>query len=230
MLQVKLLLVEDEPRMADALRELLRQDGYDVDWFSRGDEALIAIRSGQYDGVILDVMLPGLSGVEVAAQSRQAGLITPILMLTAKGELDDKVLGLDAGADDYVTKPFQPRELLARVRALCRRGLPLVEDRLCAGDLALDAKGLTLHCVATGQSVHLSEKECRILEYLMVNRNRILSKEQLAVKIWGYENESEYNKVEVYISFARKKLAFVGSSGQIRTVWGAGYELRWENA
>ncbi len=225
---MKLLLIEDEPRMAEALRELLRQEGYDVDCFFRGDEGLTAICSGQYDGVILDVMLPGLSGVEVAARSRQRGVRTPILMLTAKGELEDKVLGLDAGADDYVTKPFQPRELLARVRALCRRGMPLVDDRLCAGDLALDGKSLTLHCTATGQSVHLSEKECRVLEYLLTNQKQILSKEQLAVKIWGYEDEAEYNKVEVYISFARKKLAFVGSQVEIKAVRGAGYELRWE--
>lgn len=225
---MKLLLVEDEPRMADALKELLRQEGYDVDCFSRGDDGLDALCSGQYDGVILDVMLPGLSGIEVAARSRRAGVRTPILMLTAKGELDDKVLGLDAGADDYVTKPFQPRELLARVRALCRRGMPLVDDRLCVGDLALDVKALTLHCTATGQSVHLSEKECRVLEYLIANQRQILSREQLAMKIWGYEDEAEYNKVEVYISFARKKLAFVGSRVEIKAVRGAGYELRWD--
>ncbi len=222
---MKLLLVEDEPRMADALKELLRQEGYDVDCFFRGDDGLMAICGGQYDAVVLDVMLPGLSGLEVAARSRRAGVRTPILMLTAKGELDDKVLGLDAGADDYLTKPFQPRELLARVRALCRRGLPLVEDRLCAGDLALDVKSLTLHCIATGQSVHLSEKECRVLECLLLNQGQILSKEQLAMKIWGYEDEAEYNKVEVYISFVRKKLTFVGSQEEIKTVRGAGYRM-----
>ncbi len=227
---MKLLLVEDEPRMADALKELLRQEGFDVDCFYRGDEGLAAILSGQYDCVILDVMLPGLSGVEAAARSRKAGVRTPILMLTAKSELDDKVAGLDAGADDYLTKPFQPRELTARVRALCRRGLASPDDRLCAGDLALDVKSLTLCCVASGQSVHLSEKECRILEYLFVNQKQVLSKEQLAVKIWGYENEAEYNKVEVYISFVRKKLSFVGSRVEIKAVRGAGYELRWENA
>ncbi|MCD7756938.1 MAG: response regulator transcription factor, partial [Clostridiales bacterium] len=179
-------------------------------------------------GVILEVMLPGLSVTEGAARSRRAGVRTPILMLTARGELDDKVLGLDAGADDYVTKPFQPQELLARVRALCRRGMPLVDDRLCVGDLALDVKALTLHCTATGQSVHLSEKECRVLEYLIANQRQILSREQLAMKIWGYEDEAEYNKVEVYISFARKKLAFVGSQVEIKAVRGAGYELRWD--
>ncbi|MCD8119339.1 MAG: response regulator transcription factor [Lachnospiraceae bacterium] len=224
---MKLLLIEDEIRMAEALKELLRQDGYDVDVFFRGDDGLEAVCSGQYDGVILDVMLPGLSGIEVALRSREAGIRTPILMLTAKSELDDKVRGLDAGADDYLTKPFQSRELLARVRALCRRGQPLVNDMLCAGDLALDTKALTLHCVTTGQSVHLSEKECRVLEYLITNQKQILSKEQLSVKIWGYEDESEYNKVEVYISFARKKLAFVGSKVEIKAVRGAGYALKW---
>ncbi len=225
---MKLLLVEDEPRMADALIELLHKEGYEVDCFFRGEDGLMAICSGQYDAAILDVMLPGLSGLAIVMQSRRAGVRTPILMLTAKGELDDKILGLDAGADDYLTKPFQPRELLARVRALCRRGLPLVEDRLCVGDLALEAKSLTLHCSATGQSVHLSEKECRILEYLLSNNGQLLSKEQLAIKIWGYENESEYNKVEVYISFTRKKLAFIGSGVEIKAVRGAGYELRWK--
>ncbi len=226
---MKLLLIEDEPRMADALKELLRQEGYDVDCFSRGDDGLTALCSGQYDGVILDVMLPGLSGVAVAAQSRKAGIRTPILMLTAKSELDDKVLGLDAGADDYLTKPFQTRELLARVRALCRRSMPFVEDKLCAGDLALDTRALTLHCITTGQSVHLSEKECHVLEYLISNQNQLLSKEQLAMKIWGYENEAEYNKVEVYISFTRKKITFVGSRVEIKAVRGAGYELRWRH-
>ncbi len=225
---MKLLLVEDEIRMADALGELLRQEGYDVECYHRGDDGLAAICSGQYDGVILDVMLPGLSGLEVAARSRKAGIRTPILMLTAKSELDDKVLGLDAGADDYLTKPFQPRELLARVRALCRRGMPLIDDRLCAGDLALDVKTLTLYCTGNGQSVHLSEKECRILEYLISNQKQILSREQLATKIWGYEDEAEYNKVEVYVSFVRKKLSFVGSCVEIKAVRGAGYELRWE--
>ncbi|MCD7825641.1 MAG: response regulator transcription factor [Clostridiaceae bacterium] len=225
---MKLLLVEDEPRMADALEELLQQEGYQVDCFFRGDDGLMAICSGQYDGAILDAMLPGLSGLTIVTQCRKAGIRTPILMLTAKGELDDKILGLDAGADDYLTKPFQPRELLARVRALCRRGLPFVEDKLCIGDLALDVKSLTLHCSSTEQSVHLSEKECQILEYLLSNQGHILSKEQMATKIWGYENESEYNKVEVYISFTRKKLAFVGSNVEIKAVRGAGYELRWK--
>ncbi|MCD7837220.1 MAG: response regulator transcription factor [Lachnospiraceae bacterium] len=225
---MKILLVEDEPRMADALKELLHQEGYEVDCFFRGDDGLMAICSGQYDGAILDVMLPALSGLSIVTQSRKAGIRTPILMLTAKGELEDKVVGLDAGADDYLTKPFQPQELLARIRALCRRGLSLIENKPSIGDLSLDVKALTLHCSSTGQSVHLSEKECGLLEYLLSNQGQILSKEQMAIKIWGYENEAEYNKVEVYISFIRKKLAFVGSNVEIKAIRGAGYELRWK--
>ena len=226
---MKLLLIEDEVRMADALRELLRQEEYDVECFYSGDEGLEALLSGQYDGVILDVMLPGLSGLEVAAECRKAGLRTPILMLTAKGELDDKVKGLDAGADDYLTKPFQPRELLARVRALCRRSMPLVEDHLQAGNLVLDVRSLVLVCPSTGQRVRLSEKECRILEYLISNQDQVLTREQLALKVWGYENEAEYNKIEVYISFTRKKLLFVGADVEIKAVRGAGYVLRSKN-
>ncbi len=223
---MKLLLIEDEVRMADALQELLRQEGYDVDCFYRGDDGLTALLSDQYDGVILDVMLPGMSGLEVAEESRRAGLRTPILMLTARGELDDKIQGLDAGADDYLTKPFQSGELLARVRALCRRSLPLVEDQLKIGNLVLDVRSLVLLCTSSGQRVRLSEKECKILEYLISNQEQVLSREQLALKIWGYENDAEYNKVEVYISFTRKKLLFVGANVEIKAVRGAGYVLR----
>ena len=223
---MKILLVEDEPRMAEALKELLKQEGYEVDCFSRGDDGLMAITTVPYDGAVLDVMLPGMSGLSLVSNCRKAGIRTPILMLTAKSELDDKIRGLDAGADDYLTKPFQPLELLARVRALCRRGLPFTEDKLSFDDIDLDAKSLSLHCSTSGQSVHLSEKEYRILEYFISNQGQILSKEQLALRIWGYENEAEYNKVEVYISFTRKKLAFVGSNVEIKAVRGAGYELR----
>ena len=150
-------------------------------------------------------------------------------MLTAKSGLDDKVLGLDSGADDYLTKPFMARELLARLRALARRNINSTDGSLSFADISLDSGASSLSCTATGQSVRLSEKEYRILEYLIANQGQILSREQLALKIWGYESEAEYNNVEVYMSFTRKKLAFVESKTAIKAVRGIGYELRWED-
>ena len=147
-------------------------------------------------------------------------------MLTAKAELDDKVTGLDSGADDYLTKPFMTKELLARLRALGRRRFGATDGLLSYGDIALDAGTFTLSCTTSGQSVRLSEKEYRILEYMIANSGQILTREQLAVKIWGYESDAEYNNVEVYMSFTRKKLAFVESKIEIKAVRGIGYELR----
>ncbi len=223
---MRLLLVEDEKRMAQALCEILRLEKYEVDHFANGIDGLAAIESNIYDIVILDVMLPGMNGYEIAKRARQKGIRTPILMLTAKVELDDKVMGLDSGADDYLTKPFMTKELLARLRALGRRNINAPDGALKYGDISLDTGASVLSCIETGQSVRLSEKEYRILEYLMINGKQILTREQLAVKIWGYENEAEYNNVEVYMSFTRKKLAFVGAKTQIKAVRGIGYELR----
>lgn len=226
---MKLLLVEDEKRMAEALTELLRLEKYVVDLCTEGISGLDAVLSDQYDIIILDVMLPGKSGYEIAKQARISGIKTPILMLTAKGELDDKVTGLDSGADDYLTKPFMTRELLARLRALGRRNINTTDGSLSAGDLSLDTNTCNLHCKTTNQHVRLSEKEFRIMEYLIANQGQIISREQLALKIWGYENESEYNNVEVYLSFTRKKLSFIDSGVEIKAVRGLGYELRIEN-
>lgn len=226
---MRLLLVEDEKRMAQALCELLRQEGYEVDWFGDGADGLDACETGVYDIIILDVMLPGLNGFEIAHRARQHGVTAPILMLTAKAELDDKVTGLDSGADDYLTKPFLTKELLARLRALGRRSLGTPDGRLTFGDIALDTNSLTLSCTANGQSVRLGEKEFRIMEYLMSNAGRILTRELLAVKIWGFESSAEYNNVEVYMSFTRKKLAFIGARTQIKAVRGVGYELRYDD-
>lgn len=226
---MRLLLVEDEKRMAQALCELLRQEGYEVDHFVSGLDGLAAAETGVYDIVILDVMLPELNGFEIARRLRGSGCATPILMLTAKAELDDKVTGLDSGADDYLTKPFLTKELLARLRALGRRSLGAPDGRLCFGDIALDTGSLTLSNTANGQSVRLGEKEHRILEYLMSNANQILTREQLAVKIWGFESSAEYNNVEVYMSFTRKKLAFIDAKTVIKAVRGVGYELRYDD-
>lgn len=223
---MRILIVEDEKRMADALCEILRLEKYEVDHFDNGKDGLTAIESDIYDIVILDVMLPGMNGYEIAKEVRRKGIVTPILMLTAKAELDDKVTGLDSGADDYLTKPFMTKELLARIRALSRRVLGTPDGTLSYADITLDTSKVTLSCTTNGQSVRLSEKECRILEYFIANNGQILTREQLAVKIWGYESEAEYNNVEVYLSFTRKKLAFIDAKTEIKSVRGIGYELR----
>ena len=223
---MKLLLVEDEKRMAEALLQLLRLEKYDVDLCTDGISGLEAVESNLYDVIVLDVMLPGKSGFEITKQARRFGIKTPILMLTAKGELDDKVTGLDSGADDYLTKPFMTKELLARLRALVRRNIHTPDGTLSFGDISLDTGTSTLHCTTSGQSVRLSEKELRIMEFLIANQGQILTCEQVALKIWGYESEAEYNNVEVYLSFTRKKLNFVGSTVEIKAVRGLGYELR----
>ena len=223
---MRLLLIEDEARMAQALCEILRLEKYEVDHYANGIDGLAAIESNIYDIVILDVMLPGMNGYEIAKTARSKGIATPILMLTAKAELDDKVTGLDSGADDYLTKPFMTKELLARLRALGRRTLGTTDDTLSFADITLDTSTFTLSCVTSGLSVRLSEKEYRILEYLISNSGQILTREQLSVKIWGYESDAEYNNVEVYMSFTRKKLAFVEAKTEIKAVRGIGYELR----
>lgn len=226
---MRILMVEDEIRMAQALCELLRLENYEVDHYVNGVEGFLAIESNIYDVVILDVMLPGMNGYDIAKRIRSKGIKTPILMLSAKAELDDKVTGLDSGADDYLTKPFMTKELLARIRALVRRTLGTTDGVLSFADMTLDTGTLTLSCITNNQSVRLSEKEYRILEYLFINSGQILTREQLAAKIWGFDNNAEYNNVEVYMSFTRKKLAFVETKAEIKAVRGIGYELRCDN-
>ena len=222
---MKVLIAEDEKRMNRALSELLRQEGYEVTSVDNGEDALYEIEGDTYDLVVLDVMMPGMNGYSVAKKARESGIKTPILMLTAKSELDDKVEGLDSGADDYLTKPFMTKELLARLRALGRRSIQSDDGRLTCEDLTLDVKNAVLKC-DSGKSVRLSEKELRVLEYMIANQKRVLTREQIALKIWGYESEAEYNNVEVYMSFARRKLAFVGTRCEIKALRGIGYELR----
>ena len=224
---MRVLLVEDEKRMAQALCEILRQEKYDVDHCADGLGGLAAIEAGTYDLVVLDVMLPHKDGFSIAREARAKGIRTPILMLTAKSELDDTVTGLDCGSDDYLTKPFRTRELLARLRALGRRCLRSADGALAFGDIELNRGASLLVCGEN--SVRLSEKEFRILEYLIANAGQILTRKRLAVKIWGYESDAEYNNVEVYMSFARKKLNFVKARTEIKAVRGVGYELRYRD-
>ena len=211
------------------LKALLKEENYDVDHFEDGLSALDAIESGVYDVIVLDVMMPGMNGFQVAKNARSKGIKTPILMLTAKGEVDDKVMGLDSGADDYLTKPFMSKELLARIRALLRRNYDSQDGILSFGDISLNTNSATLSNNDNGKSIRLSDKEYRIMEYLISNQGNILTREQLALKIWGYDNEAEYNNVEVYMSFTRKKLAFIQAKTAIKAVRGIGYELRCEN-
>lgn len=225
---MKILLVEDEKRMVQALSSLLELEGYETDAFYDGEEGLLALQSEMYDLAVIDVMLPGLSGFEIVRQARKNGVQTPILLLTAKSESEDKVEGLDSGADDYLTKPFDTNELLARIRALTRRNRLVNDSLLSFGDLSLNTKTFQLSNTHSSLSVRLKDKEYRIMEYLMMNQNRIIEREQLALKIWGYESDAEYNNVEVYLTFTRKKLAFIESRVQIKSVRGIGYELKYE--
>ena len=226
---MKLLLVEDENRMGQALVELLGLEKYDVDWYTDGEEGLYALEGDTYDIAVLDVMLPNKNGFDIARQARKNGIKTPILMLTARSDVDDKVNGLDCGADDYLTKPFVPKELLARLRALTRRQYDVDEGKLTFGDITLETATMNLVNNVTFAGVRLSDKEYRVLEVLISNKNQILTREQLAVKIWGYESEAEYNNVEVYMTFVRKKLNFIGAKTVIKAVRGVGYELRYED-
>ncbi|MDI3536026.1 MAG: hypothetical protein PWR12_271 [Eubacteriaceae bacterium] len=201
---MRILLIEDEIGLIEALKTLLKQENYAVDTATDGISGLDSALTGIYDIIILDIMLPNKNGFEVLAEIRKQNIKTPVLLLTAKTELEDKIMGLDQGADDYLTKPFHSGELLARIRAILRRKKEVRSDRLVVGDLVLRQDTRELFC--KDNSVKLAQKEFLLLETLMINDKQILTKEQLFEKVWGFDNESEYNNVEVYVSFVRKKL------------------------
>ncbi len=221
---MRVLVVEDEARLAATVRDLLELDGYTVDVCRDGESGLDNALSGIYDVCLMDVMLPKLDGFEAVRRLRNEGCGVPVLMLTARSDLSDRVRGLDCGADYYLTKPFEPKELLACVRALVRRQPELRDTGILEyGDLRLDKNGFQLSCGE--RSIHLSRKEYSLLELLMLNRERVLEKETIFLKIWGYDSEAEGNNVEAYISFLRRKLAHLHSHVHIRTVRMAGYCL-----
>ena len=211
-------------QLADALSEILKRNMYSVDTVYNGTDGLDNALTGVYNCIILDIMLPGMSGIDVLRNLRKEKINTPVLLLTARSEVEDKINGLDCGADDYLTKPFVTGELLARVRALTRRKGELVdENRLDYNGLEL-AKN-TCSVVWQGNDVKLSLKEYQIMELLFSNPHRILPKERIIEKIWGYESDVEYNNIEVYISFLRKKLTAISAPVQIKTARGIGYSL-----
>lgn len=220
---MKVLIVEDEVRLADALGEIMLEAKYLTDIVYDGKEGLDYGLSGDYDVIVLDVMLPGLDGFSVVHQLRSSGIRTPVIMLTAKDDISDKITGLDQGADDYMTKPFVPQELLARIRAISRRKGEVVLEELSYEDLKLVLATNDLWCGE--KSIHLSYKEFEIMKLFLSNPGSLLSKETLIVKVWGAESDAEDNNVEAYISFLRKKLFFLGSVLTVRTVRKMGYKL-----
>lgn len=221
---MRVLVVEDEVRLASTLQDLLELNGYTTDVCHDGEAGLDNALSAIYDVVVLDVMLPRMDGFTVVQRLRAAGNSTPVLMLTARSEVSDRVTGLDRGADYYLTKPFEPQELLACIRALGRRQPELRNtDALTYGDLKLDKSSFALICGE--RSVRLSRKEFDMMELLMLNREIVLTKETLLLKIWGYESDAEDNNVEVYISFLRRKLSHLRSAVKIKTIRLVGYCL-----
>ena len=221
---MRVLIIEDEVRLASTLQDLLDMNGYTADVCHDGESGLDNALSGIYDVVLLDVMLPKMDGFTVLRNLRAAGNAVPVLMLTARSELSDRVEGLDCGADYYLTKPFEPRELLACIRALTRRQPELrSSDAVEFGDLKLDKSSFTLSC--GNRQLRLSRKEFDMMDLLMRNRDMVLTKETLLLKIWGYESDAEDNNVEVYVSFLRKKLDHLRSKVKIKTIRMVGYCL-----
>jgi DNA-binding response OmpR family regulator len=220
---VKLLIIEDERKLARLLRGLLEDENHTVELAFDGEEGLEFVRGGEYDLIILDVMLPRIDGLEVCRRVRAKRIQTPILMLTARTSIEDRVAGLDAGADDYLTKPFAFAELLARIRALSRRDAPTsVGNRLVVGDLSLDLK--TREVRHGEKRIELTPKEFALLEYFMRHPNQVLSGQQIADHVWSYDFDGLTNRVAVYVSYLRKKLQN-GGRAPIQTVHGVGYRL-----
>lgn len=221
---MRILIVEDEIPLAEALTQILKKNNYTVDAVNDGESGLDNALSNIYDLIILDIMLPKMDGISILKNIRVEGLSTPVILLTARGEITDKVIGLDSGADDYLAKPFASEELLARIRALSRRkGEVLQDNSLKFGDLQLNPS--TLKLTKGSKEIKLILKESQLLELLIMRKNLASSKELIIEKLWGFDSEVEHNHVEVYISFLRKKLTYLNSKVTINTVRGVGYIL-----
>ena len=211
---MQVLIVEDDVRLAQALAHILAENGYQTDVVHDGASGLAYAECGDYDVIILDVMLPKMDGFAVVAQLRRKSISVPVLLLTARDAVPDKITGLDSGADDYMTKPFAPAELLAHLRALTRRQGEVLFEKLESYDLSCGSK-----------SIHLSYKEFSLAKVLMANAGQVVSKDMLIAKVWGVESSAEDNNVEAYVSFLRKKMKFLGSAARIETLRRAGYRF-----
>lgn len=220
---MRLLYAEDEPGMSEAVVDILTYHKYMVDAVFDGNTALEYARAEKYDGIILDIMMPGKNGLEVLEQLRKEGCRVPVLLLSAKGEVEDRIAGLDLGADDYLPKPFAMGELLARIRAMLRRREEFTPDVLTCGNVSLNQQNFELS--ANGVSVVLPNLEYRLMEQLMINQGICLSSEDLLTKVWGYEADAEVATVWVYVSNLRKRLAQLGSNVEIKAKRNVGYTL-----
>ncbi len=218
-----ILICEDEKRLASALKQIFEEEKYHADVVYSGTDAVDFGKSGIYDVIVMDVMMPGMSGKDAVRELRRMEIGTPILMLTALSTTADKVAGLDCGADDYMTKPFDPAELLARIRALTRRRGEVIPDEWTVGDLSFVPAASEIKC--GDRQIRLNFKEAEIIKLLMSRPACILPKEEIITRVWGYDSDAGDSNVEAYISFLRKKLTFVGSSLAIVSVKKQGYKL-----
>ena len=225
---MNILIIEDEYSLADAIAETLKNDNFNVSIETNGEDGENEALTENYDLILLDVMLPKKNGFDILRTLRQEKIKTPVIMLTAKSEIEDKLNGLEHGADDYITKPFAMRELMARIKAVLKR-TNNIENTECLeyGDLVLDLKNAKLRC--NNNEIQISGKEFELLEQLLINKNQISSRESLTERIWGYDSDSEYNNVEVYITFIRRKLKLIGSAVNIKAIRGVGYKLEVNN-
>lgn len=225
---MNILIIEDEYSLADAISETLKKEKFNVNIKTNGEDGENEALTGDYDLILLDVMLPRKNGFEILENVRKEKIKTPIIMLTAKSEMADKLNGLENGADDYITKPFSTRELMARVKIILKRTNNLEDIGILEfGDLTLDIKNAKLKC--DDNEIQINGKELDLLEQLIINKNQVSIRESLAQKIWGYESEAEYNNVEVYVTFLRRKLNLLQSKVKIKAVRGIGYKLEEEN-
>ena len=221
---MKVLIIEDEYSLADAIAETLKNEKFNVNIETNGEDGENEALTENYDLILLDVMLPKKNGFDILKTLGQAKIKTPVIMLTAKSEIEDKLNGLEHGADDYITKPFAMRELMARIKAVLKRTNNLDNTEVLEyGDLVLDLKNAKLKC--SNNEIQISGKELEILEQLLINKNQISSRESLTERIWGYDSDAEYNNVEVYITFVRRKLKLIESKVTIKAVRGIGYKL-----
>ena len=225
---MKILIIEDEYSLADAISEMLKKENFDVKIITDGEKGENEALTNIYDLILLDIMLPNKNGFEILNNLKNEKIDTPIIILTAKSEIYDKLNGLENGADDYITKPFHMRELIARVKIILKRKSNIEDMNILEfGDIKLDLKTGKLICKEN--NILINGKELDLLEILLLNKRQIINRETLANKIWGYDSEAEYNNVEVYISFLRKKLKLLKSNVKIKAIRGIGYKLEVED-